>query len=523
MSEVEGVPTTEGDDTYRQIFQALDIGLIRANLEGYLLEVNPRFATMLGSSQDDLVGMHFADITHPDDLAACLAQLDATLNGAPQQGVLTKRYLRLDGHPVWVRVQLLLLSDEQGHPQQFLGVAQEGIAGPSAATAISMAPDALPSSSGLEFIASLSHAMRTPLHAMLGFAQLLRVDPTQALSASQHNKVELIERSGANLLSLLSDAVDLSRIETQRMAMQIHLLPLGPLVDQTTTGMAREAAHAGVILHSHLQPESLCVWADGDHLRQILSKLLHHAIRGDAPGGRVTLEAQAINQQVAITVSHTGPGLSADQQTALLEPQGAGRDPGQLDTMSMGLRIVKRLTELMHGRVEVVSAPKLGTSIRLWLPQGQSAQELTEEEPFEARSAFAELDGLAGDQPLTVLYAEDNVINIELVRQVIRMRPQWHLQVAYCGQEAITMAQISPPDLLLLDMHLGDMKGLEVAHILSRQAQTSDVLKVALSADVMPDRIREARAQGFVDYLTKPLDVGRLLRLLDRVAQLKSS
>ncbi|MEJ5895281.1 response regulator [Aquabacterium sp. G14] len=129
---------------------------------------------------------------------------------------------------------------------------------------------------------------------------------------------------------------------------------------------------------------------------------------------------------------------------------------------------------------------------------------------------------MPGEQALTVLYAEDNVVNIELVRQVMRMRPQWRLEVAYCGQDAIAMALRDPPDLLLLDMHLGDMSGLDVSNVLTRQAYTADIPRVALSADVLPDHIREARAQGFADYLTKPLDVERLLRLLDRMAQRKA-
>ena len=188
----------------------------------------------------------------------------------------------------------------------------------------------------------------------------------------------------------------------------------------------------------------------------------------------------------------------------------------------LDLHIVQRLVELMQGRVEVSSAAGLGTRLRVWLPQGQTLQPLPEEAFAPTRSAFGDLEGVAGDQPLTVLYAEDNVVNIELVRQVMRMRPQWRLEVAYCGQDAITMALRDPPDLLLLDMHLGDMSGLDVSNVLTRQPHTAGIPRVALSADVLPDLVREARAQGFVDYLSKPLDVGRLLRLLDRVSQLKA-
>jgi CheY-like chemotaxis protein len=131
------------------------------------------------------------------------------------------------------------------------------------------------------------------------------------------------------------------------------------------------------------------------------------------------------------------------------------------------------------------------------------------------RSGFGALDDL-GLQNRTVLYAEDNAINVELVRQVMRMRPQWHLEVAHSGQQAITMAQACPPDLLLLDMHLGDMNGLDVSDALAQSPSTASIPRVALSADAMPDQINEARARGFVEYLTKPLNVARFLKLLDR-------
>jgi CheY-like chemotaxis protein len=117
-----------------------------------------------------------------------------------------------------------------------------------------------------------------------------------------------------------------------------------------------------------------------------------------------------------------------------------------------------------------------------------------------------------------LLYAEDNPVNVELVRQVVRMRPQWQLEVALNGAEAITMALTQPPDLLLLDMHLGDMNGLDVADRLAQHAHTAGVPKAGLSADAMPDQLKAARERGIVTYLTKPLEVPKLLQLLDHHA-----
>lgn len=524
MPAFELPPAADGDGAYHQIFHALEIGLLRANLEGYILEVNPHLAAMLGRSPESLVGLHVADITPPENLATSLAQMDAALAGAPQPFVLTQRHMLADGRLVWVHIQVMLLRDAEGRPLQFVGMAPDCTntnTNPSAAIAEPEPQAEVQAPAGFNVIAGMSHALRTPLNAMLGFAQLLRVDPSQSLSVSQRDKIAHIEQSGAQLLTLLSDVIDLARIEAQRLPLQIQLLPLAPVLDEVLSRVAEAAGQAGIALHHQLSEDALCVWADRDRLSQILLRLLSHAIRHQEAGGRILLETQSLNHQVAITVSDTRRDLSAVQQAQLFEPQPSGHGAVQSDGTHLGLHIVKRLVELMQGRVEVTSAAGVGTRLRVWLPQGQTRQQVADE-PFASGSAFGNLEGMAGEHPLTVLYAEDNVVNIELVRQVMRMRPQWQLQVAYCGQDAIAMALRDPPDLLLLDMHLGDMSGLDVSNVLTRQPHTAHIPRVALSADVLPDRVREARAQGFVDYLTKPLDVGRLLRLLDRVSQLNA-
>ena len=525
MSTVKAPSPAEGDGAYHQIFQALDIGLMRANLQGYILEVNPRFATLLGRDPDGpaLVGLHLADITRPEDLASTLAQMDVALAGERQPWLLPPRQTLVEGRRVWVSLEVTLLRDAQGQPLEFVGIAHEGPPPPDALPAPSASPapqqDGRPSA-GFDVIAGMSHALRTPLNAILGFAQLLQVDPGQRLSDSQSEKVAHIEQAGAHLLALLSDVIDLARLEAQRLPLQIELLPLAPLVQEALVSVAADAEQAGVVLRVRLPEEAACVWADRDRLRQVLRKLLHHVLCTPGQGAHVLLEVQAVHHQVAITVSDTQHALNAAQQATLFQLPAAGQDPG--DGTHLGLHIVQRLVELMQGRIEVRSAAGMGTLLRVWLPQGQTLQPLPEDAFAPTRSAFGDLEGMAGEHPLTVLYAEDNAINIELVRQVMRMRPQWRLEVAYCGQDAITMALRDPPDLLLLDMHLGDMSGLDVSNVLARQPHTADIPRVALSADVLPERVREARAQGFVDYLSKPLDVSRLLRLLDRISQLKA-
>jgi CheY-like chemotaxis protein len=118
-------------------------------------------------------------------------------------------------------------------------------------------------------------------------------------------------------------------------------------------------------------------------------------------------------------------------------------------------------------------------------------------------------------RPPTVLYVEDNDINVLLVQQILELRPQWALEVANSGAQALQLIPQVKPDLLLLDMHLGDMSGLDLIELLNKQEAVQGIVKVALSADAMPGRIEAAKARGFSDYLTKPLDVMALLACLD--------
>jgi len=210
---------------------------------------------------------------------------------------------------------------------------------------------------------------------------------------------------------------------------------------------------------------------------------------------------------IALDVTDTGPGLSECQVAYLFEPfNRLGAEHTSVEGTGIGLVIVHKLVELMGGRMAVSSRPGLGTTFTVTLPSadvGPDSEHGALDEPVaQARHA-------------TVLYAEDNEVNVMLVRQILAMRGTWRLVVARNGAEAIELARQCQPDLLLLDMHLGDMTGFELVDELARQGLAQGVPLVALSADAMPDRIHAAQGIGFSHYLTKPLDVAALLRCLD--------
>ena len=365
-----------------------------------------------------------------------------------------------------------------------------------------------------EFLSRMSHELRTPLNAVLGFAQLLRVDPLEPLSAAQRAKVEHIERAGAHLLAMIADVLDLSRIESGGLPLSLEALRAAQVMEDALSLMAHDARRAGIVLDYEAPEARLHVRADNVRLRQVLTNLVSNAIKYNHSGGRVRLWARPERDErgqprVAIAVADTGPGMSAGQRERLYEPfNRLGAERTSIEGTGIGLVITRKLVELMGGRIDVESQPGVGTCFTVRLaavepPAGPAAA------PGPAQSA----DDAAAVRK--VLYAEDNEVNVELVRQVMALRPQWQLVVARNGAQAIELARCELPHLLLLDMHLGDMSGFDVLTALERDPALAGVPRVALSADAMPEQIRAARLHGVATYLTKPLDVAALLRCLD--------
>jgi signal transduction histidine kinase/ActR/RegA family two-component response regulator len=359
-----------------------------------------------------------------------------------------------------------------------------------------------------EFLSRMSHELRTPLNAVLGFAQLMQMDGTQPMSEIQRTRISHIERAGAHLLAMINDVLDLSRIEAGTMPLSPEPLAVPSLLDDALALVTGQAQAAGVTLMPPTAERDLIVRADRVRLRQVLVNLLSNAIKYNRPGGLVHLRATRSGPEVLIAVSDTGIGLSPAQVAHLWEPfNRLGAERTTVEGTGIGLALSQRMVQMMDGRLEAHSQPERGSTFTVRLPAADTPPALLNGTlPSASRP---------GANQRKVIYAEDNAINVELVQQVFQLRPQLHLRVAVNGAEAIRLARDDPPDLLLLDMHLGDMTGLEV-----RDTLAADGIKpicVALSADVLPKSVERTLDAGFVEYLAKPLDVAALMRVLDRL------
>jgi CheY-like chemotaxis protein/anti-sigma regulatory factor (Ser/Thr protein kinase) len=345
---------------------------------------------------------------------------------------------------------------------------------------------------------------------MLGFAQLLALDRRHPLASQQQPWVAQIQQAGWHLLEMINDVLDLSRIESGNLRLQIEGLALGQMVDATVTMVAAEAQRRSIAISTELAAEASRVLGDATRVKQILTNLLSNAVKYNRDGGRVVVTARLrASDRVEITVTDTGVGMSPEQMAQLFQPfNRLGRERSAQQGTGIGLVISQRLAELMGGSLRARSSSGQGSSFVLTLPRAV--------DPDTVRS---EVGSLALPEPgyhrRIVHYVEDNETNVEVMRGILAQRPQVELDVSVTGLDGLVAIRNRRPDLILLDMHLPDISGLELLRHLQTDPDTRAIPVVVVSADALDKQIEVAIEAGAARYLTKPISVAELLGVVD--------
>ncbi|MGD9832815.1 MAG: ATP-binding protein [Piscinibacter sp.] len=360
-----------------------------------------------------------------------------------------------------------------------------------------------------EFLSGMSHELRTPLNAILGFAQLLSMT---LADEAQRQRVRQIESAGWHLLELINDVLDLARIEAGAMSTSPEPVELGELVGSAMSLVQPLAAERGVTLAA---PEgtAAAAWATADRrrLRQVLANLLSNAVKYNHRGGsvRVAVGTDAVGQRT-LAVSDTGRGFTPQQLAQLFQPfQRFVGEHEAIEGTGIGLVITRRLVEMMGGTLTVESEAGRGSVFHITLPAAAA--------PPSPAPAMAQLPAVPGEaKRARLLYVEDNPSNVDLLREVLALRPGLDLTVATDGPGGLAQALRGGFDLALIDIDLPGMDGVELCRRLRAEPATAALPLLALSANAMPSETRRALQAGFDAYLTKPLDVVRLLEEIDR-------
>ena len=368
-----------------------------------------------------------------------------------------------------------------------------------------------------DFLSRMSHELRTPLNAVLGFGQLLELD---GLTPDQAENVSQITKGGAHLLDLINEILDISQIESGHMSMSPESVLVGDVVGEAVSLLRPLAEERGVHLIGGTDHGcSHYIFADRQRLKQILLNLIGNGIKYNRQGGSVSISCfQPVRGALRIQVTDTGPGIAADQFHLLFAPfERLGAEQTSVPGTGVGLALSRGLAEAMGGKLDVDSTPGRGSTFWVEFPVVESPVKIFEETTHrEARS----------DEPgaMTVLHIEDNLANVELVERVLAQRPAITVIPAMQGRMGVDLARRHRPALILLDLNLVDLPGVEVLQILRDDPVTADIPVAIVSADAMPRQVQRLLSSGAVAYLTKPIDIHRLLDLVDdAIAQAAAS
>ncbi len=368
-----------------------------------------------------------------------------------------------------------------------------------------------------EFLSQMSHELRTPLNAIIGFAQILLQSKRPVLDEKHVSDVKLILESGRHLLRLINEILDLSRIESGKMSVKIESINLNKLVTETIASIRPMAQKANITLIDFMTGSNeVYVLADEFRLRQVFLNLVANGIKYNKPCGSVTLNHEIKNNDyVRINVQDTGKGIPESFQSKIFKPfERGGAEFSQIEGTGIGLSVTKKLVELMNGYIDFHSIEHEGTCFYVDIPLAPIAKEpmVFSGKPSKNISSLS----INLKKPINVLYVEDNIRNLKLVKRIIEEQNGINLYCAQDGMSGLEAAKINLPDLILLDIHLPKMNGFDVFMQLKKIKATKSIPVIAVSANASDEDINKAKGMGFKDYLTKPLNVNSLLEVLNK-------
>ena len=365
------------------------------------------------------------------------------------------------------------------------------------------------------FLSSMSHELRTPLGAILGFAQLLE-SGTPPPTPAQKRSVDQILKAGWYLLELINEILDLALIESGKLSLSLEPVSLQEVMQECAVMVESQAQQCGINVTFARLTTPYFVNADRTRVKQLLINLLSNAIKYNTEGGTVTVTCTlSPPDAIRISVRDTGAGLAPEQISQLFQPfNRLGQEAHGEQGTGIGLVVCKRLVELMDGIIGVEST--VGEGSVFWLELKQTTEPQAAAHAAElAKSAQVQTSG--GTQLYTVLYVEDNPANLMLVEDIMARRPDIRLLSARDAVSGINMALASLPDVILMDINLPGISGIEALQILAENPVTAHIPVVALSANAMPSDIEKGLEAGFIRYLTKPIKVNQFMETLDMV------
>ncbi len=503
----------------RSLIESNIDALITTDPSGIITDVNKQMEALTGCTRDELIGAPFKSC-FTDPLRAEAGIKRVLLEKKVTNYELTAR--ARDGKETVVSYNATTFYDRDRNLQGVFAAARDVTESRRLDQALQETNVALEGAKSVaekanlaksEFLSSMSHELRSPLNAILGFAQLME-SGSPAPAPAQKESIEQILQAGWYLLALINEILDLALIESGKLSLSLEPMSLDEVLGDCQAMIEPQAQVGGIRVIFPQWSSPVYINADRTRVKQVFINLLSNAIKYNRVGGRVEVHSEAgAAGRIRISFQDTGEGLSADKLAQLFQPfNRLGQEDGIEEGTGIGLVVSKRLVELMGGEIGAQSTVGVGSVFWVELDAAYAPSLLCS---VAEAPALVPVVARANAQRRSLLCVEDNPANLMLVEKLMARRPDIRLLTARDGARGIEIARAEQPDVILMDINLPGIGGIQAMAILAQFPETRLIPVIALSANAMPRDIERGLEAGFFRYLTKPIRVTEFMDTLD--------
>ncbi|HEY9795910.1 MAG TPA: PAS domain S-box protein [Leptolyngbyaceae cyanobacterium] len=515
----EALRTSE--ERFRVIVNQATAGITLSDLTGQFLLVNQRFCDIVGYSMAELLQKRKQDITHPDDQSRN-AELFQRLVTQGQEFVIDKRYIRKDGSEVWVSNNVAATRDSSGKPENViaivLDISDRKRAEVERAALLAREQEARVEAEAAnrikdEFLAVLSHELRSPLNPILGWSRLLQTRKFDAAKTTE--ALATIERNAKLQAELIEDLLDVSRILRGKLSLNVTPVALTSTIQAAMETVRLAAEAKSIQIYTRLESEVGVVSGDASRLQQVVWNLLSNAIKFTPQGGRVDIRLERIGSQAQITVRDTGKGIPTHFLPYVFDyfRQADATTTRKFGGLGLGLAIVRHLVELHGGAVQADSPGEgQGATFTVTLPL-IACQPQTEQDSEQSELSF-DLHGVE------ILVVDDDTDAREFVTFLLQQYGA-RVRAVSSARQALTALTQCVPDVLLSDIGMPDIDG----YMLMQQVRTlpaeqgGQIPAIALTAYAGEINYQQAIAAGFQSHVSKPVEPAELVAVVISLAK----